>query len=240
MSYILALDTSVDACSVALAMPECIDQITEVAPREHTQKLLPAVAKILAKYQLELSQCEAIAFGVGPGSFTGLRIALSTAQGLAYGADLPLIPVSTLHAMAQTAFREGLAKQDQVIIPAIDARMTEVYFCAYRYQPETESVEPIIAEQLSSPADLAKHPLLHEQPVLVGSGWQYDELDELLSVRSLSPCLHVYPQAYDVAFLAQKLLAKLGQSAMIDPMNALPTYIRDEVSWKKRQRIRQS
>lgn len=103
MSRILALDTSTDACSVALDLDGRLYGEFVVEPRRHTHLLLPMVERVLAEAGVALSALDAIAFGRGPGSFAGIRIATGAAQGLALGADLPLLPVSTLAAMAVNA-----------------------------------------------------------------------------------------------------------------------------------------
>ena len=101
MPTLLALDASSTACSCALIRDQLIVQRFEIAPREHTRLLLPMVDEVLAEAGVSLGQLDAIAYGQGPGSFTGLRIAAGVAQGLAYGADLPLMGVSTLEALAR-------------------------------------------------------------------------------------------------------------------------------------------
>lgn len=239
MPTILAIDTSTEACSVALlTSPTDIHQSLVIAPREHTRRLLPMVESLLSEHNVQLSQLDGIAFGVGPGSFTGLRIALSTAQGLAYGADLPLIPISTLKTMAQTAIRLELADPAQTIVPVIDARMNEVYWSAYCYDSSTQQVRETSEEVIAAPDVFAKNTLLTADNICaVGSGWQYEELqtEELQTVISGSAKLDHYPEAYDIAVLAQTALAN---DQTISPLTAVPTYMRNEISWKKRQRIR--
>lgn len=117
---ILALDTATEACSVALWNDGEIHSLFEICPREHTQRILPMVQQVLADSGLTLKDLDALAFGQGPGSFTGVRIGIGIAQGLALGADLPLLGVSSLAAMAQGAFRQMQATQ---VLAAIDARM---------------------------------------------------------------------------------------------------------------------
>ena len=234
MSNILAIDTSTDACSVAMLTPGGVQQTIIVAPREHTQRLLPLINTLLADHQMSLSQCDAIAFGVGPGSFTGLRIALSTAQGLAYGADLPLIPVSTLKTMVHTAVRLGLVSGTESVVPVIDARMNEVYWSAYQKNNDQPLVE-IHEETIASPESLLNSEFITAQGAFVGvgSGWHYACLS---STNAKKIQLDVYPEAYDVAVLAQEQYAN---KQTISPLTAIPTYMRNEVSWKKRQWIRE-
>jgi tRNA threonylcarbamoyladenosine biosynthesis protein TsaB len=238
MTYILAIDTSTDACSVAILSPSGVQQTLVIAPREHTQRLLPSIEALLTEHSLTLSQFDAIAFGVGPGSFTGLRIGLSTAQGLAYGADLPLIPISTLQAMAQTALRLGLVSGEQTIIPVIDARMNEVYWSAYQCNSDTQQWLTLQDEAIAAPEALAENPWFQSQGdlVAVGSGWHY----ECLAQQLVQPAIiEAYPEAYDIAVLAKQAWDEKGSDATMSPLSAVPTYMRNEISWKKRQRIRE-
>lgn len=122
---ILAIDTATEACSVALWNNGEKHALFEICPREHTQRILPMVQQVLAESGVTLNQLDALAFGRGPGSFTGVRIGIGIAQGLAMGAELPMIGVSTLATMAQGAFRVTGATQ---VLAAIDARMGEVYW----------------------------------------------------------------------------------------------------------------
>src|SRR6202165_6232959 len=125
---ILALDTSTEVCAVALGDGVTWQEKSELAGQRHSALLLPMIRAILAECGVTLKQIDGIAFGAGPGSFTGLRTACGVAQGLALGAALPGVGVSTLEAIAQT--RRELAGGDR-IIAALDARMREVYVAAY-------------------------------------------------------------------------------------------------------------
>ncbi|WCF13011.1 tRNA (adenosine(37)-N6)-threonylcarbamoyltransferase complex dimerization subunit type 1 TsaB [Edwardsiella piscicida] len=125
---ILAIDTATEACSVALWNNGESLALFEICPREHTQRILPMVQQILAEAGVTLAELDALAFGRGPGSFTGVRIGVGIAQGLALGAGLPMIGVSTLATMAQGAWRCTAASR---VLSAIDARMGEVYWGEY-------------------------------------------------------------------------------------------------------------
>ncbi len=232
---LLAIDTSADACSVALLTPAISQQRVLVAPREHTQRLLPMVQSLLADYKTSISALDAIAVGIGPGSFTGLRIGLSVAQGLAYGADLPLVPVSTLQAMAQTAFRKHVVQDFNTVLSVIDARMNEVYWSAYQLNQESQQMESISKEYIDSPNELVEHDMFRnvQHLVGVGSGWHYPSLQK----QSIVVEQAVYPEAIDIAFLAQHLYL---QEKTVQPQETAPVYLREEVSWKKRQRIRKT
>lgn len=241
MTHILAIDTSTDACSVAILTPSGVQQELSVSPREHTQRLLPSIELLLAEHELSLGQFDLIAFGVGPGSFTGLRIGLSTAQGLAYGADLPLMPISTLRAMAQTARRLSVVDASQTVVPAIDARMNEIYWSAYQFDSQTQQLVSLSQEMISAPDMLAKSELFagSKPLVAIGSGWHYEQLHSSVSSMKTPALIEFYPEAYDIAELAQLDWSTAGgDEALISPLSAIPSYMRNEVSWKKRQRIR--
>jgi tRNA threonylcarbamoyladenosine biosynthesis protein TsaB len=129
---ILAIETATEACSVALLAGDEIRQRYEHQPQRQADLVLPMVDALLAEAGLKAAELDAVAFGRGPGSFTGLRIATAVTQGIAVAADLPVVPVSTLAALAQGAFREHGAGQ---VLVAVDARMSEVYWAAYRAEP---------------------------------------------------------------------------------------------------------
>ena len=126
---ILAIDTATEACSAALWNDGTLSAHFEICPREHTQRILPLVQEVLTESGTTLSELDALAFGRGPGSFTGVRIGIGIAQGLALGAELPMIGVSTLATMAQGAWRKTGATR---VLAAIDARMGEVYWAEYQ------------------------------------------------------------------------------------------------------------
>jgi tRNA threonylcarbamoyladenosine biosynthesis protein TsaB len=250
MPTILAIDTSTDACSVALLTNENkVTESTLIAPREHTQRILPMVASLLKEQGIKLKDIDAIGFGCGPGSFTGLRICISVAQGLGYGADIPLVPISNLYAMAQGTLRlsldNGLSiKEDDpeaLILPIFDARMDEVYWSAYRVFKESNSwfLKAVGPEKVCSPEQCKKAITDFPNSAIYpgGSGWDYEPLKSLnLSQEKLSLSNRlIYSSAVDIAQLAlQDYLA--GKT--INPTAAEPTYLRNEISWKKRTRIR--
>ena len=129
MTTLLALDTATEACSVALLHDGRVLSHYEVIPRMHAQRLLPMIKDLLAEAGVALSAVDGIAFGRGPGAFTGVRIAIGVVQGLAFALERPVLPVSTLAVLAQRALREQGAQQ---VAAAIDARMDEVYWGCYR------------------------------------------------------------------------------------------------------------
>jgi len=122
---ILALETATEACSAALNIDGEIRERFEIAPRGHSELILPMLESLLAEADIPLGQVDALAFGRGPGAFTGVRIGVGVAQGVAFGAELPVLPVSTLAALAQ-------ATDAGQVLAALDARMDEVYWGRYR------------------------------------------------------------------------------------------------------------
>jgi tRNA threonylcarbamoyladenosine biosynthesis protein TsaB len=225
MSRILALDTSTDACSVALDLDGDVYAEFVIEPRRHTHLLLPMVERVLAEAGVALKGLDAIAFGRGPGSFAGIRIATGAAQGLALGADLPLLPVSTLAAMAVSA--RQLNPQQQRVLTALDARMDEVYWGAFDISGALP--QPLMEESVRPPAQA-------EAPQTgawfgVGSGWRYREQMPVAlqqQVSAIEPECH--PDARAMLVLAQ---AQLAAGEGVAPEQALPVYLR-EGSWKKK------
>ena len=126
---LLALDTSLDACSVALWQDGNITENFQVAPKQQTQLILPMLQQLLQETNITLKQIDALAFCHGPASFTGVRIAAGIIQGLSLPNNLPVIPVSTLQALAQSAYQEFGIKD---ILVCLDARMQEVYWGVYQ------------------------------------------------------------------------------------------------------------
>lgn len=232
MSLILALDSSTDACSAALLLDDRLISCFEIATKSHTQRLLPMVDELLAQEQLGLQDLDALAFGRGPGSFTGLRICMGVVQGLAFGSGLPVVPISTLEAMAM-AYARANPDYRGALVPALDARMGEVYWTEL-YQGPNLQLTTGLPEAVTRPADVALQ--LAEQSdlerVALGAGWAYSELASFpVSVCQLETC----PRAEDIALLADRRFAQ-GQYLPIEQVQ--PVYLRDSVSWQKRQRIR--
>lgn len=226
MSKILALDTSTDACSAALLLDDQLTDRFVIEPRRHTHLLLPMVEELLAEAGVALNSLDAIAFGRGPGSFAGIRIATGAAQGLALAADLPVVPVSTLKAMA---WAEG--EDSGSLLTVLDARMDEVYWCAWQWQ-DGEPVA-LVEEQVCAPAQIhLPSECLTQSFGGLGSGWCYREQMPAELVRQVSEIkVEIYPQASAMAQLAQRAL-KRGET--MAPDDARPVYLRDQVAWKKK------
>ncbi|MFJ5407124.1 tRNA (adenosine(37)-N6)-threonylcarbamoyltransferase complex dimerization subunit type 1 TsaB [Pectobacterium punjabense] len=224
---ILALDTATEACSVALWNDGEIHSLFEICPREHTQRILPMVQQVLADSGLTLKDLDALAFGQGPGSFTGVRIGIGIAQGLALGADLPLLGVSSLAAMAQGAFRQ---RQATHVLAAIDARMGEVYWGCYQRDADGswqgESEEAVLKPEQVQALTVA----LSGEWTTVGTGWEtYPELVKHSSLVLTTGGV-LLPQAQDMLPLACQLW-QAGKAVSVE--NAQPRYLRNEVTGKK-------
>ena len=223
---ILAVDTATEACSAALLVGDKLFSRWEEAPRDHTRKILPMVQAVLEDAGISLSDLDAIAFGRGPGSFTGVRIGISVAQGLAFGAGVPLIGISTLAAMAQGAYRLDGAEQ---VLTAIDARMNEVYFG--RYELIDGRMQLVGDEVVSEPAALVDVRGKLAGPVTcVGTGFEtYGETLNGLA-DELAESQVRFPAAEDMLPLARAAWLA-GEAVPVE--QATPVYLRDKVTWKK-------
>ncbi|MDZ7278233.1 tRNA (adenosine(37)-N6)-threonylcarbamoyltransferase complex dimerization subunit type 1 TsaB [Pantoea eucrina] len=224
---ILALDTATEACSAALLHQQQIDARFEIAPRDHTQRILPLVQELLLAGQLELNTLDALAFGRGPGSFTGVRIGIGIAQGLALGADLPMIGVSSLATMAQGAWRLSGATR---VLAAIDARMGEVYWAAYQ-RDEHGEWHGAETEAVLKPEDVqARLAALSGTWTTVGTGWAaYPQLQATAGVELIAGGVTL-PAAEDMLPLAERAWQR-GEAVAV--AEAEPVYLRNEVAWKK-------
>lgn len=222
---ILAVETATEACSAALYINGEVNEEFKIAPREHAAILLPMIDRLMASAGIGLQQLEAIAFGRGPGSFTGLRIASSVTQGLAWSADLPVIPVSTLAAVAQAIVR--LHARAQVLV-ALDARMQEVYWGAYR--AGQDQLVQLNGGEAVCPPEAVSVPQGHDW-VAAGDGWQAcgDQLSQRCKAIVSEHFPGQRPQAQDVACLAA---AALARGEVLPPEQAQPVYLRDNVARK--------
>ena len=220
---ILAIDTATEACSVALLDDGICHEVFEIIPRQHTERVLPMVDEILEKSGVSLVDLNAIAFNCGPGSFTGVRVGTSVTQGLAFSANLPVIPVSSLAALAQLAYRE---ENKQNVLSVIDARMSETYWGCY--QLDAGIMKLLDTEKVTPASKVEKEGEWH----CIGSGWDTykSELEQSIKIKVTSAKEACYPHAQDVAILAAELYKK---GEMVSAEDAIPTYIRDEVTWKK-------
>ncbi len=222
---LLALDTATEACSAALLIDDTIVERSEIAPRRHAELILPMIESLLAEAGISRRQLDGIAVGRGPGAFTGVRLAISIAQGLALGLDLPVVPVSSLAALALDAPHDG-AQRDNAILAVIDARMGEIYAGTFTRSADG-LIEAIGAESVGH-ADKLTLPK-HESWSVVGTGW--DAYRDALAARlPAAPDFADgarYPQARAVLRLAAPQFAR---GAGVLPEAALPVYLRDKVA----------
>jgi tRNA threonylcarbamoyladenosine biosynthesis protein TsaB len=231
---LLAIETSTIACSAALHDGALLLERFEIAPREHAELLLPMIDALLAEAGWSRERLDVIAFGRGPGAFTGLRIAAAVAQGIAFGLDLPVVPVSTLAALARGAMGEESGAR---VIAAMDARMGEVYWGAYELEGSGEqggvdTLESRGEEQVCAPAQA----VLPEGAGWFGAGDGWNTYGGILRPR-LGPRLAgwdagLYPHACDVARLAAPIYRSGGA---VPAEQALPVYLRDKVAQPKRK-----
>lgn len=225
----LALDTSTEACSVALALDGQILALDEVCPQQHSKRILPMLQQLLSDAGVSLYQLDGIIFGRGPGSFTGVRIGVSVAQGLAFGADLPVFGVSTLAAMAQAAAEQQNATE---VIAAIDARMAEVYIAAFTLDEAglMQAITPEIAAKPAALPEVLTSLSFSSQVLGVGTGWQtYPQALQQLAPALISEAI-LYPSAQFMLPFASRAWQ---QQLFVSAEQAEPVYVRDEVTWQK-------
>lgn len=223
MSTIIAIETSSELASVALLRGDQILSRVTAGTHTHSQTILPMLQTLLAEAGISLQQCDAIAFGAGPGSFTGVRTACGVVQGLAFGADLPVVPVSTLETMAQ-ACREKSGAAD--VLAVMDARMGEVYWAQYRYN---DGWRMVIEPTLSLPSAVAP------QGQVVACGNALSAYAGEFEARSFAKDADssIMPHAEQVARLAQTAF-KLGHA--VAARDAQPFYLRNKVALTTNER----
>lgn len=247
MTKLLVLEASSEMCSVTLSTEKSLLSLNSNEPRSHSQLLLPYIDQLLNSGGVDLDELDFIGCSQGPGSFTGLRICFSVAQGLAYGAGLPLVMVCSLQSMAMSnqdklssaaSFEHG----PHITISVMDARMNQVYWAAYQHNTDggVDELEVMLTPRLQDTAEtcmsitqfIQRHP---STPIsVVGSG---------MALLDLSPDIGsmvrldggVTPLS---AMSAKLALKKWDLGLSVAPGDAELVYLRDTVSWKKRIRIR--
>lgn len=224
---ILALETATEACSVALYLDGEVLERHEVAPRRHAELVLPWIEALLAEAGLARSQLDAVACSRGPGAFTGVRLAVAMAQGLALGLDRPVVGVSTLDALARPAMREAASDEAEAgILAALDARMGEVYLARFT-RDSSAAWQRAGEESVIAP----EHVMVPGTGPLIGIGTGFAALDGALAER-LGPRLvridaGALPHAADVAHLAA---AALQRGEALAPEQLQPAYLRNKVA----------
>jgi tRNA threonylcarbamoyladenosine biosynthesis protein TsaB len=218
---IVALDASTELCAVALGDGKTWLERSERAGQRHSELLLPMIRELLAQERCSLGELDGIAFGAGPGSFTGLRIACAVAQGLALGAHLGVVGVPTLEAMAETArSRHGATR----VIAALDARMGEVYVAAYEH--DGERWQAAIESAAARPGMIPVPP--GRDWLGVGPGFAaYPELRDRLASALVSTRDDLMPSAAAIGALA---LPRFAAGESVPASAAAPLYLRDRVA----------
>jgi len=221
---VLALETSTEYCSVALWQDGAVTEHCELVGQKHSERLIAMLDDLLQAAGYKLQAMDGIAFGMGPGSFTGVRIACGVTQGLAFGAGLPVAGICTLQALAEASGKEK-------VIAALDARMGEIYHAAYE---KRDGVWVAVSEpRLCKPEDAPQ--VLGKEWFGAGSGFAMH--GEILSERYAGQ-LHgadgaAVPQAAAIAALGA---AQFAQGRGKDAAEALPLYLRDKVALKTAER----
>jgi tRNA threonylcarbamoyladenosine biosynthesis protein TsaB len=219
---VLAIDTSTEACSAALQLADGEVRLRcTLTERSHAELILPMVDALLAESDLRLAQLDGLAFGRGPGGFTGLRVAAGVVQGLAFGAGLPVAPVSSLAAVARLAE----VPAGEGILVCNDARMGEVYWACFHRDAVTGLPVATTAERVGPPGSIEPAPgVCH----CAGNGLaRYPPLRSRLEASGLRVHDGLYPRADAVAWLGAAMLARGEGVAAAD---ALPVYVRDDVA----------
>ena len=221
---ILALDTSTEYCSVALWRDGAVDARDAHAGQRHSELLLPMVDELLGRHGVAVRDLDGIAFGEGPGSFTGLRIGCGVTQGLAFGAGLRVVGVSTLLALAEAAGRERA-------VCCLDARMGEIYHAAYARSGA--SWQAVHAPSLCAPADAPPLPAGSWTGCGSGFGAHRAALERRYDGRLSAIMPEVFPHARDIAQLAA---GEFEAGRAVAAEQAVPVYLRDRVALKTDER----
>lgn len=223
---ILALDTATERCSVALRIDGQLTERVVDTARGHADLILPMVEEILREAGVSLRDLDGIAYGRGPGAFTGVRIAIGVVQGLAFGADLPAVGISDLAAVAQQVARPG----DRVLV-CMDARMSEVYWATFHCDANSALVAASSAEQVGRPEMVETHET-HDDAINVLAGTGFRAYPQLASAfHGLVIHDGVLPRAAEIALLGEtELRAGRGHPAA----QAQPVYLRDQVAVAKK------
>jgi tRNA threonylcarbamoyladenosine biosynthesis protein TsaB len=226
---ILGIDTATESCSAALLLGRRLLERAQRLERSHAQVILPMVDELLAEGDAPLGTLDAIAFGRGPGAFTGVRLAATVAQGLAFGAGLPVVPVSDLRALAQRALDEDRALARMLV--CTDARMREVYWACFERSSDALA-GACCEERVSAPADVrlpsawgAAGPGAGR---LAGVGSGFAAYPELCREFTLDVVLQgLLPRAAEIVQLA---VPEVAAGRVLPAEQALPVYLRDDVA----------
>lgn len=224
MPVILAIDSSTEACSCALNIEGEVFERFDILPRQHANCLLPMIADLMAEHSLKYADLSAIAVGRGPGSFTGLRIAAGVAQGIAFGADLKIVPVSTL---ATLALQARSFSDSKYVLSCLDARIKEVYWGVFQFS-DTEPV--LLGEERLCKPELIPEMALEASKTWygLGNGMEFfDQMSTDVTNKITAYSADIYPHAADVASLASLYF---DRGLAVEAHELSPSYIRDKVT----------
>lgn len=227
MPIILAIETSSELASCALLKGDQVLSRSSSGVRTHSQSVLPMIQELLAEAGIALKDCDAIAFGAGPGSFTGVRTACGISQGLAFGANLPVVPVVTLDAMALACHQKHGAQR---VLTVLDARMDEVYWAQYEFDGAANAMpRAVIAPQLSAPVAVTP------QGTATPCGNGFAAYAEAFIGKGFADGVHgdVMPHAVQIAQLARVAFAA-GRT--VSAAEAQPLYLRNKVAYTQAER----
>lgn len=225
---LLAIETATEACSAALLVNGEITEQFTLTANDHSKLILPMIDTLLASVSLQPADLDSLAFGCGPGSFTGVRIATGIVQGIAFALDLPVVPVSNLAAVAQDFFDHN---PEDICFVAMDARMGKIYWAVYKRN--TDGYAELIGKEAVTDASEIVFPDV--SGIGIGTGWKahHRELLARLSPRLIRYESDNLPRAKAVAYLGEKGL-KLGLAVPVE--QAMPVYLRDKVAMKVSER----
>lgn len=218
---ILTFDTATEACSVALQCGDTVYFRHEIAPQQHAKLLLPMIQSLILEAKMKLSDLTVIGFGCGPGSFMGVRLATAMAQGLGFGLQISLIPISTLQVLAQTAYQKT---QKEKILAGWDARMHEIYWSVFHCDAQ-HIMQPVTEDRLTAPA-LVDTSFLDKIALLAGNAWQSYSTqlpDVFLAMQKIT---NIYPEATAMLTI---VISKYLSGDTIAADHAHPHYIRHSV-----------
>ncbi len=222
---VLALETSTAACSIALTVRGVVHSDHRIVPREHNRLVLPMIDALLASAGVDRRELDAVAFGRGPGSFTGVRIAAGIAQGIALGLSLPVVPVSSLAALAQSAVEAH--PQARGVLATIRSRADEIYVAGYGFGADRDVVW--IAESVLSATQRELPSCVDSTWCVVGDGLAHFD-PQSLATRGCRVDETQLPHATGVLALALQSLAR-GDS--VEAAQALPVYLQGTRPWRK-------
>lgn len=220
---VLAIDTSTEACSAALYIDGELIERYLVAPRKHIELLKPMVQEVMDEAEVDVSELTGLAFGAGPGSFAGLRVACAFVQGMGAGLEIPIVPVSSLMAMAQQVLDNH---PERTVLVMLDAKMKEVYWGVYRL--EDKEVVRVLPEQVSKIDNVPSFDGIVGLANIIGAGDGWNVVPSW--IEALAPEFiekNIYPRAGEVALLS---IDDFENGMALDAEHVSPIYLRDNIA----------